>query len=145
MKFEDVREISEAAYQFLSDFKPAEYVDGRHELGDGVFVNISTYETKRRKEAFYEAHKRYIDIQYMIHGKEIIAAEPLDIMHGAKCLMPYDEEKDAEFYADTNDGTDYVITDGEYGIFKPEDGHMPGICVGGTSTVRKAVIKVPVK
>ena len=43
------------------------------------------------------------------------------------------------------DGIDYVLNAGDYLVLNPEDGHMPGICVGGPSPIRKAVIKVPVK
>lgn len=143
-KYEDVKKISEAAYQFLLQFEPEKYEDGRYDLEDGVYVNIMTYETKYRKEAFFEAHKRYIDIQMILRGKELIAAEPIEVMHKAECLQPYDEEKDVEFYADSRDGIDSVLTDGEYRIYLPEDGHMPGICVDERAQVRKAVVKVPV-
>lgn len=144
-KFADVKKISEAAYRFLTEFEPEKYEDGHYDLEDGVFVNIMTYETKLRKDAFYEAHRNYIDIQMILNGAEIISAEPLDVMHKAECLMAYDPEKDAEFYANNFDGVDSVFTDGQYGIYMPQDGHMPGICVGGPAKVRKAVVKVPVK
>lgn len=144
-RYEDVRKLSETAYRFLVDFKPEEYADGRYDLEDGVYVNIMTYETKYRREAFFEAHKRYIDIQMILEGKEIIAAEPLSVMHEAECLQPYDEEKDVEFYANNLEGVDSVLMDGDYRIYLPEDGHMPGICVDRPARTRKAVVKVPVR
>ncbi|MDO5423741.1 MAG: YhcH/YjgK/YiaL family protein [Eubacteriales bacterium] len=143
-KYEDIRQTSEAAYRFLQEFDPEKYADGRYDLEDGVYVNISTYTTKYRKESLYEAHKRYTDIQLMIRGSEIIGVEPADVMHACPCVTPYDEEKDLELYANNLDGVDHVIRDGEYVILPPEAAHMPGVCDGGPATVRKMVIKVPV-
>lgn len=143
-KMEDIKKLSEAAYRFLMEFDPAKYEDGRYDLTDGVYVNISTYETKYRREGVFEAHKRYIDIQYMISGSEIISVEPVEVMHSFSCEKAYSEENDVEFYANNLDCVDYVIRDGEYVILMPEDGHMPGICEGQPEKNRKLVVKIPV-
>ena len=126
---EDIQKLSQTAYVFLKNFDPEKTEDGRYELGDGVFAIVKTYITKPRREGAYEAHRKYADIQYMIHGKELIGTEPLE---------------DVEFYANNFEGTDQLLTDGEYRILMPEDGHMPDICVNEPAQVRKIVIKVPV-
>lgn len=143
-KFQDIRQVSETAYQFMLRFQPENYEDGRYDLDNGVYVNIMTYETKPRKDCVFEAHKNYIDIQYMIHGREIIAVEPVEEMHKYHAVLPYDAQNDIELYENNMDCVDYVIGDGEYLILPCPSAHMPGVCVGGVSKARKAVIKIPV-
>lgn len=145
MKYQEVQKVSQEAYDFLSNFDAAKYADGRHELGNGVYVNIFRYETKSRKDAKYEAHRRYIDIQVVLEGEEIISVEHIDVMHNHTCLQAFNEEGDAELYASNVDGDDYVLRQGDFLILPPEAGHMPSIYIGSPAPVRKAVIKVPVK
>lgn len=142
--YSDIQKVSEAAYRFMLDFSPKKYDDGRYELENGVFVNISTYTTKLRSQGTYEAHKEYIDIQFIIEGNEIIAVESLDAMHGQRCLQPFAPGSDIELYEGNELGTDHLLSAGDYLILPPSDAHMPGICVCKPSQVRKGVIKIPV-
>ena len=142
--YEELKKISQEAYDYLTG-DPKALPDGKHQLGNGTYVALSSYDSKLRKNAKYEAHIDYIDIQVILEGQEIIAVEPLEVMHQHPCLQPYNPEKDVELYANNLDGIDYVLNAGDYLVLNPEDGHMPGICVGGPSPIRKAVIKVPVK
>lgn len=52
----------------------------------------------------------------MIHGKELIGTEPLEVMHQQACTQAYDAEKDVEFYANNFEGTDQLLTDGNTGF-----------------------------
>ena len=144
-RFEEIKAISEEAYAFMNAFEADKIADGRHELGGGVYANISTYTTRTRAESMYEAHRKYIDIQWIISGREIISTEPLNVMHGYACLQPYNEENDCELYANNFDGIDHYLEEGCFAVYLPEIAHMPNICAGGPSKVRKVVIKVPVK
>lgn len=144
-KFEDIKALSEEAYAFMNSFEPDQVADGRYELGNGVYANISTYTTRTRAQSCYEAHRKYTDIQWIIAGEEIISTEPLQVMHEHDCLEPYSEEKDCELYANNFDGIDHYLSAGCYAVYSPQVAHMPNICAGGPSTVRKVVLKVPVK
>ena len=44
--------------------------DGKYNISENIYANIQSYETK--DNALYEAHRKYIDIQYMISGEEFI-------------------------------------------------------------------------
>jgi len=142
--FEQIRAISEEAYAFMTAFDADSVADGRHELGGGVYANISTYTTRTRAESCYEAHRKYIDIQWIIKGEEIISTQPLEVMHKYACLQPYSEENDCELYENNFEGIDNYLCAGSYAVYSPQVAHMPNICVGGPSVVRKVVIKVPV-
>jgi len=144
-KFEEIKAISPEAYAFMNEFDAENTPDGRHELGNGVYANISTYTTRTRAQSCYEAHRKYTDIQWIISGEEIISAEPLQVMHEHDCIQPYNEENDCELYANNFDGIDHYLSAGNYAVFCPQVAHMPNICVGGPSVVRKVVVKVPFK
>lgn len=113
---------------------------GKHEIdGENIFALISKYETKLESEGKLEAHRKYIDVQYVIEGEELVGYTPLG---GQKVIEPYKEENDIEFL--TGDKSFIKVSEGMFAIFFPEDVHMPGICVENKSAVKKLVIKVKV-
>lgn len=137
---DSLKRISIEAYDFIKAIEQDSYPDGRYELKNGVYVNIDSYSTQYRSERRFEAHRRYIDIQYMIIGSEIITlckAEGLNISES------YDYERDIEFYDNSLCGIDNVLGEGDYLIIYPDEAHMPCICIGEKKMVKKAVIKIP--
>ena len=138
---EVIKELSLDAYNFLQENLHIRSSDGRHELGNGVYVNIESYTTQARSERKFEAHKKYIDIQYMIEGEELITVCNTEFL---KISDLYDSDKDIEFYTNELKGEDYSITPGEFIILKPGEAHMPCVCLNGIQKVRKAVFKIPV-
>ena len=139
----EVRKVSEAAYRFLSSINPKDCQDGHYELPDGVFANIQTYTPKPKPEGTFEAHREYIDIQYIISGHEIISVEPLEAMRAGTCIRRYGESGDIELYEGNNNGEEYLLEPGDFLILYPKDADMPGVCEGTPEKVQKAVVKVP--
>ena len=144
MNYEKIKEFSPGAYDFILNALENGAEDGRYDFDDGVFVGVSTYTTKYRADACFEAHKKYIDVQVMLDGSEIIATEHIDKMHRFDCIQPFGDG-DLELYAKNNDCVDNVLNKGDFLVLYPEDGHMPGVCIAEPKQVKKAVIKVPVK
>lgn len=72
---------------------------GAYVLSSRVKAIVSEYKTKRQNEYGYEAHRDYIDIQYLISGEERIFCLPLEYLKETKA---YCEEKDATFYQEYN-------------------------------------------
>ena len=65
------------ALKFLADTDFSKVELGRYELqGDDIFYMVQRYETDPDK-TISEAHKKYIDIQYMVDGEEIIGVSPI--------------------------------------------------------------------
>lgn len=122
-------------YLISTDFETMQ--DGRHVINEDMYVNIQTYQTKQ--EALFEAHRKYIDIQYIIEGKEQIG-----VTEYSNCteVVPYDKENDIEFL--TGEGDFHILNKGEYMILYPSDAHKPSITHIAQSTVRKAVLKIKV-
>lgn len=111
---------------------------GRHDLeGDALFVLVQEYATKPQEAGRWEAHRRYADIQLLVHGQERIGIAPLEQM---TVDVPYDEAKDFALF--TGKGDWLTMVPGRFAIFFPQDVHLPCIQVDGEQTVRKIVVKV---
>ena len=136
-----IKELCPSAYDFIVNKAEGAAV-GKYDLENGVYVSVQEYTTKARSEAKYEAHKKFIDIQMILSGKELIAVSPIEKM---TISDEYNEEKDFMLLHHNDECTDYVLEAGEFLILYPQDVHMPGVCVNEKSPVRKIVVKVPVE
>ena len=135
-----IKELCPSAYDFIVN-KADEAAVGKYELEGGTYVSVQEYTTKARSEAKYEAHKKFIDIQLILSGRELIAVTPIEKM---EIKDEYNEAKDVMFFQHNDECTDYVLEAGDFLILYPQDVHMPGVCVNERSLVRKIVVKVPV-
>ncbi len=145
-RYAEVRKYSEEAADFMEKFNPADYADGRYDLNEeGLFVNIQSYTTNPRENQKYEAHRRYIDVQYIITGKEGFCLKDIGEMKDEDIVTPYSEESDIMFFSNKVEGEYHALTDGEFLVMPPDCAHMPGMAVEQPSPVRKMVVKIPVK
>ena len=111
---------------------------GRYDIdGDDIFVMVNDYNTKRISECRLEGHRKYIDVQYVVKGSELMGYVPLS---GQTVTAEYDDERDVAFFE--GDSLFVRLDKGMFVIFFPEDLHMPGI--GQGDAVRKVVVKVRV-
>ncbi len=126
------------AFEFLQQEDLAEKPSGRYELdGDRVFCMISRDIGKKKKDARLEAHRKYIDIQYVIAGEEQYGWKPFDRCSGIE--QAYDAGRDIMFFNDAPT-TWTPVPPGSFAIFFPEeDAHAPMV---GTGMIHKVVIKV---
>jgi YhcH/YjgK/YiaL family protein len=113
---------------------------GRHEIeGDQVFALVSDYDTRATADAFWEAHRRHVDVQYVHAGAERIGWGDL----AAFDIRSYDAAADL-VVADGTSGRFVDVEAGRFVILFPHDVHMPGITGEAVSRVRKVVVKVRV-
>jgi biofilm protein TabA len=127
-------------HEFMKNNDPASTAEGKYEVNnDGVFALISEYNTKGISEGFIECHRRYIDIQIILQGREKIGV--CNIMDCKE--YPYDPEKDLQKLA--GEVSLINMIPGRFVIFFPQDGHMPQIQYSDfPEKVKKVVFKVPV-
>ena len=110
-------------------------------LDENCFVLFQSYITKDKVDCFYESHKKYIDIQYIFDGEEIMEVENVNNLEISK---EYDENLDYAKYFQTNNASSLLIRKRELAIFYPNDAHMPCIKVNKNEKVIKAVFKIAV-
>ncbi|WP_163709959.1 YhcH/YjgK/YiaL family protein [Mangrovibacterium lignilyticum] len=133
-------EAWKAVFEFMKQDLSALEV-GKYPLaGDQAFAMISEYDTKEPENAKWEAHKKYIDLQYVISGEEKMGIFPLSEAQNA---MEYNEQKDLIFYGE-NDGDLHMATPEAFFLFFPEDVHRPCIKVDESAPVKKLVAKIAV-
>jgi len=128
----------EKALMFLQDTELENLQPGRIDIdGDNIFALVQKYDTKDITEGKWEAHRKYLDIQYMVHGSESFGFVNIDYLEPTE---EYNDEKDIEFLK--GEGDFLQLNDEEFAIVFPSDAHMPGIAVEEKNEVFKIVIKV---
>lgn len=115
---------------------------GTYQINQHVKAIVSEYTTKHENEYGYEAHRKNIDIQYLLSGLERISCLPIEKLKETKA---YSEENDAAFYAAAFMPQEMTIGNGYFAIFFPQDGHKPQLCVDKPEQVKKVVIKVEIE
>jgi len=125
--------------QFLADTDLASLAQGRHELdGTRLYALVSDYTPKPPAEGRWEAHRRYLDLQYLVSGVERMGVAPASRMRETS----YDAERDLAWL----DGAGDFLTlgAGQFMLLWPGDAHMPGIDAGVPGPVRKLVVKIAI-
>jgi YhcH/YjgK/YiaL family protein len=131
------------ALRFLRETDFDSISTGKYELDAiGTFATISDYMTRNVDTAFFESHRKYIDIQYVHKGQEYIGTTALTAIK--EIVKEYDEEKDIMFFI-KDDEIHRLANQTNFFVFFPVDGHKPCLRVNNNSMVRKVVIKIPFK
>ena len=123
-----------------TDFDSLE--NGRYDIAEGkIFAVIQDYDSKPEFEGKFEAHRKYVDIQFIIKGEERMGTGKVEDFEET---TQYDEEKDVVFLTPNESAQIRFITvkEREFAIFYPADAHMPSIAVQEPNFVRKVIVKV---
>ena len=128
----------EVAFDYLSGIDPDSLPLGRTDLSDEVFVAVSEYTTKEPADVRYEAHRQYIDLQYVASGSEYIGIQRDTTQ--LTCVQPYTESNDVAFY--TGEGELMKATPDRFFIFFPKDAHRPCLKDSEPALLKKIVVKI---
>ena len=133
----------EKAFEFLKRTDLKALAVGKYEVqGEEIFALVQEYTTQNQEEKKWESHEKYIDIQLIIEGQEIMGYAKVEDLLVKEDLRP---EKDMIFYNSTLKGSNIKFSGGDYAIFFPEDGHRPGCAFDECSKLKKVVVKVACK
>ena len=142
-RYESLNSRFAMAFAFLRTVDGTQAL-GRHDLdGDHCFALVQAYETKPREKALFEAHRRYIDVQFLHSGCETILWAPLVAMREE--TMAYDEAKEAALWKLVPEATPLRLGAGHFAILFPEDAHAPCVEWERPEQVLKVVVKVAVE
>ena len=95
--------------------------------------------TKPVEGQLLEAHREYLDIQYIITGSETVGWAPLETL---TLSGEFNTQKDKGMYAGSCDFVD--IRAGYCYVVFPEDAHMPGSHLDTPKQYQKLVVKLKV-
>jgi YhcH/YjgK/YiaL family protein len=132
------------AVDFLRRPDLAVLPDGRVDIdGDRVFALPQRYNTVIQDPPRFECHRRYIDIQYLVQGCEVMGWAPAGRMQVSEA---YDPSADIAFgTVPAGTATQVHLRAGQLAVLYPSDGHAPRLASGAPSPVFKIVVKVAVE
>ena len=85
-----------------------------------------------------ESHKKYIDVQYIVKGAELVGH---DFLQDKTPSRAYDEAADFMLFSETPVFFSR-LDKGNFAVFFPSDLHMPNIKIDKPLAVKKVVIKI---
>jgi YhcH/YjgK/YiaL family protein len=120
--------------------------------GQNMFAIVRRYKTVVMDEPIFEYHKKYVDVQYIVSGEEIIGWAPVGSLPDQSLpdqslivTQEYNEEKDICTGTVSGGRISYIyLQAGRVAVFYPDDGHAPGLAAGAPSSVCKVVVKIAV-
>lgn len=124
-------------FEFIINTDLVKIEPGTYEIENkAVFAIVQDYDTKEIKDCVLEGHTKYIDIQYIVQGTELMGV----VIKKDQKAISSDLDKDYTFYEGI---TSFVrVEEGMFTIFFPDDLHMPCVQAGESSRVKKVVVKV---
>jgi YhcH/YjgK/YiaL family protein len=130
------------ALEYLEKNSLKQVQNGKYEiLGEDVFINVQDYTSKPENQGKWEAHRKYIDIQFIIKGSEKIGVGEIQDFSTVEI---YNSENDVEFLETSEPQQFITMKENDYIILYPYDVHMPQISINSPTYVKKAVIKISV-
>lgn len=130
------------AIAFLTRTDLANLPDGTIEIdGKRVYASIQSYTTFSKTTPYkFEAHREYIDIQFIVDGEESIGWTPANQI---AFNTAYDPAGDIQFGTELVDATMAVhLRRGQLVVLYPSDGHAPRHSINTSMPVKKIVVKV---
>jgi YhcH/YjgK/YiaL family protein len=126
----------DAAFAFLKNVNLEELKPGKYPIiGEQVFASVTEAPSHNKEDVKWESHKNYVDLQYIIRGKEMIG-----IADTSKATITKPYSPDAINY--TADGKYYITEPDKFFLFFPNDAHRPTIKTDGYDMVKRIVIKI---
>ena len=128
------------AFDYLRRTDLAKAADGKYELrGSDLFALVQSYQTAPAATKKWEAHRDYVDIQYVVSGAELMGYAPRSLLRETEA---HDPARDVAFYADSEVKSFVRLQAGMFCILGPEDVHLPGVSIVGPTPIKKVVLKV---
>ncbi len=116
----------------LESYEPNKYV-----LPSGNKVNVQNVTKKPWEGAPMEAHRQFLDIQYMVKGSEVMGWAPIA---DSTPREEFNVEKDVGIFL--GETTPVKINEGYCYVVFPEDGHAPGLYTDEPGELTKIVVKI---
>ena len=133
----NVPELIEA-FKFIQKVKKENLIPGKYRVGKN-FAFVQEGITRSVDEADFEAHNKYLDIQILLEGEEVLEyADKENLI----VKTQYNEKDDVEWLS--GKGNAINITPGMFYLLYPYDAHKPSCHIVNETKYRKVVMKVKI-
>ena len=109
--------------------------------GKELYAQVFDAVTEPVKDKRPEVHEKYLDVQFLVSGRERIGVTPDT---GRYKVAERIEERDLIFYESVEDESFLEMRPGYFCVFFPSDVHRPAVISGESMSIRKVVVKVSV-
>ena len=147
MVFGNIRDLKDFGYleenvrkcfDYAREHDLLSYEKGSHPIdGDELFVNIVEYETTTPENRFWEAHRQYLDLHFMLRGPEQIDVNFIDNMEQKEFV-----EKDDFLPLEGDPNSHVVLNAGDFLLCYPADAHRTAVQIAAPATIKKAIFKI---
>ena len=139
----DVRDIKrrvDAAVNYLQSIDVSlKDIGKKIKVNDDFYYNIQYYDTKSPDLCDFESHRKYIDIQFMVSGKECLEFSDISRL---SVKQSYNENLDVMFWNLPENISKIVLSEGDYIVLYPEMAHRGAVICQKSEKVLKIVGKV---
>ena len=135
-KYYSVNSGFESAFESL---KTVEYGKNTTNLTVNFSEPTTSDEDNAGKKKIFEAHRKYIDLHYIIDGTEQFGYAKIDTLTP---VTEYDEKDD--YILLLGEASRITLNKGDFVIAFPEDAHIPALKYKNSEKVKRAVVKIPV-
>jgi YhcH/YjgK/YiaL family protein len=108
---------------------------------DGIKFVMQTYKTVPEESKKFEGHRKNIDIQFLVKGKEIIYWAN---NKGSDVIVPYSEERDHMSYANSDSASPIHLLPKTFAVFFPGDAHKTQCAWGDSVDSVKIIVKLAI-
>jgi len=137
-KYKNLSERIKKGIEFIQNTDLVNAKTGKYIIeGDNIYAGIDEYNTRSKDVSMPEIHKKYLDIQYIISGNELMGYAPFN---NQQVVTEYNAEKDIAFL--NSEVSFFDFKENHFAIFFPEELHMPCISKNESSPIKKVVVKV---
>lgn len=134
-------ECLQKCFEYAESHDLSSYEKGSYPIdGDRLFVNIVEYETTAPENRFWEAHKYYLDVHYMLDGQEQIDLNFIQNMEQKEFV-----DADDFLPMDGRPNCHVILTKDDFLICYPDDGHRTAVQVQKPERIKKAIFKVRIE
>lgn len=141
--FEHYPKAIRRAIDYLKSHDFSAMEAGVYEIeGKQLYAQVIDTETTPKEEKRPESHEKYLDVQFLAQGKELIGCTPNT---GNYEIAEKLQDKDLIFYTAVENETFLVMRPGSVAVLFPHDIHRPACADGTPAKIRKIVVKVSVE
>lgn len=126
-------------FEYIKENHLEDFENGSYSIEDDIiFFNVVEYMTKTDKsEGFWEAHRRYIDLHYILSG-----SEKINLNFISKLKQGDFAEEDDFLPLEGEAAASVILTSGDFLICYPEDAHMTALSTTQSAPIKKAIFKI---
>ena len=140
--FESYPKAIQTALDYLKSHDFANMEPGDYEIqGRDIYAQVFDAVTVEADSKHAESHEKYLDVQYLVSGKERLGFTKNT---GNYKVKEHIKERDLIFYESVEDEGYIESRPGCFCVFFPSDIHRPEVISGESMKLRKVVVKVSV-